>query len=253
MSAAAQVPSTAQLTLLEVTTPHLIDMILGLGGGEPPLREEVLRGLEPTSSTCFFGEHSNLTTSQPSTTPCETTATEPPSKRRKLHKDQSSSGPSSSTRFNSASTTTSAFSQRLRIGRSKECEIRVVDDVYVSKQHCEVEWKQIYHTNYFSVRELGSLHGTFVFSPSSTPIGAPATFHRLSEARQISKGWSLKDGDIILTGRTLFRFDYVHQPPPPSTPPPLSPPSGDSPPPSPHFASYQKLSAVRVVKKLRFR
>ena len=74
--------------------------------------------------------------------------------------------------------------QSIRIGRSNGCDLLLLDDPEVSREHCEVAW----HGEAISVRDLKSRNGTFI------------------NGIQISSECSVVDGDLIFSKKALDRF-----------------------------------------------
>jgi Mg-chelatase subunit ChlD len=79
-----------------------------------------------------------------------------------------------------------SLSGRAFIGRSSECDLAIMDDEEISKQHCEL----ILEGGYVMISDLNSTNGTLV-------NGVPVKIrHRL------------KNGDLILLGRTELRITF---------------------------------------------
>jgi len=79
-----------------------------------------------------------------------------------------------------------SLSGRSFIGRSSECDLAIRDDEEISKRHCEL----IIEDGYVMISDLNSTNGTFV---NGVPV---KTRHRL------------KNGDVILLGRTELRITF---------------------------------------------
>ncbi|MGE0710965.1 MAG: FHA domain-containing protein [Planctomycetota bacterium] len=80
--------------------------------------------------------------------------------------------------------------ERVRIGRSPECEV-TIDNLGVSRTHCEIVQKP----GYFRLKDMESGNGTFV-------NGARVTTYNLNH------------GDVISLGKFTLRFEAEDQPDP---------------------------------------
>jgi pSer/pThr/pTyr-binding forkhead associated (FHA) protein len=86
-----------------------------------------------------------------------------------------------------------------RIGRSPKNDI-VLDHLLVSNYHAEIIYENVYHQNFFSIRDLGTVNGTFVNEM------------RLSPAREDSVPVFIRDGDVIRIVHFRFKVKYYEHP-----------------------------------------
>jgi pSer/pThr/pTyr-binding forkhead associated (FHA) protein len=100
------------------------------------------------------------------------------------------------------------------IGRSRNCALRLSDDLTVSRQHCLLEVAG----NHVSVRDLGSRNGTYV---NGVLIGQRDPFEE-AETLVETAPRTLQSGDLLSVGQTLFTVDILDAPAAPTSEPELA-------------------------------
>ncbi len=93
---------------------------------------------------------------------------------------------------------------QVRIGRARDCAVRLLQDITVSREHCQVDvdgltaWAQ----------DLGSLNGTFI---NGEPIGQRRRGEEGEATMRLPPSRPLAEGDELRIGATVFRVDHVAQ------------------------------------------
>eukprot|EP01125_Pyxidicula_operculata_P010584 TRINITY_DN3481_c0_g1_i1.p1 TRINITY_DN3481_c0_g1~~TRINITY_DN3481_c0_g1_i1.p1 ORF type:complete len:687 (-),score=208.32 TRINITY_DN3481_c0_g1_i1:185-1981(-) len=94
-----------------------------------------------------------------------------------------------SSRGGSSSSDSFPLNSSIRIGRSKKNDI-VLSHPLASKYHCEIKWECIHFTNYYTLYDIGSTHGTWLNSDKLTP----------TKKREKKFGVILQNDDVISIG-----------------------------------------------------
>src|SRR5437016_1663159 len=85
------------------------------------------------------------------------------------------------------------------IGRSPSCALRLLGDVTVSRQHCQLD----VNGPDASVQDLGSLNGTYLNGENIGRHGVRNVM--LAETMRLPVARPLRDGDELRLGQHMFR------------------------------------------------